>query len=64
MERVVSVRVGLNTRIVNTLREYGEVHVDFLAHLLGRWPSEILESVEYLEREGVIKLKEEKVSLA
>lgn len=64
MQRVLSLGAGLNSAIVSVLRAYGEVYIDFLAHALGRRPPEILESLQDLERKGVIDRKGEKVSLA
>jgi predicted ArsR family transcriptional regulator len=55
--------LALNTAIVTTLKEYGPIPVDFLAKLLGRRTAEILEYLESLEREGVVRRDGEKVSL-
>lgn len=64
MENVVKGSLGIGTLIVNTLREYGTIPVDFLAKVLGRRTPEILDYLEILEREGVIQREGEQVSLS
>lgn len=54
---------AVTTSIVRTLKEYGPIHIEFLAKVLGRRRSEILEYLDVLEREGVIRRTEEKVGL-
>ena len=54
----------LNLSIVNTLKKYGSIPVDFLAKILRRRKSEILENLGILEKEGVITLTGENVSLS
>ncbi len=56
--------LALNTSIVALLKQYGPVHVDFLAKLLSRRTFEILDYLESLEKEGVIKREGEKVTLS
>ena len=56
--------LGLNTLIVTTLKEYGTIPVYFLARILGRRTSEIVDYLEGLEQEGAIKREGEHVGLS
>jgi len=40
--------------IVNALRKYGDVEIDFLARAIGRRPSEIEKMIEVLKAEKVV----------
>ncbi len=50
--------------IVQTLRDYGEVPVDFLADKIGENHDETMIALKELEDKGVVSLKDDHVVLA
>ena len=54
----------LNMMIVETLRKYGAVSVDYLASILGRRRSEIEDLLGGLEAEHVVERSDDLISLA
>lgn len=56
--------LGLNTTIVNVLREYGEIPVGFLAELLARRADEIESNLNHLQEVGAVARDGDKVRLA
>jgi DeoR/GlpR family transcriptional regulator of sugar metabolism len=55
--------IGLNALIVKALREYGSIHVDLLAKLLGRRLDELENDLQSLEVEGVLKRDGDMINL-
>lgn len=51
------------TAIVQTLRNYGEVPVGFLAKAVGRRPSELTSVLHTLQSNRVIRVERDKVEL-
>ncbi len=62
MERMQ--RLAPHTTVVNTLRQYGKVKVDFLAHVLGRSREEVDEVVRGLMQDGIVVVEGDEVALA
>lgn len=52
-----------HTNIVMTLKNYGEVELDFLAELVGRSPTEVEGYLQNLEEDGIVRQQGSKVSL-
>lgn len=51
-------------KIFRTLKQYGEVDEDFLAHLLGRRPADIQADLESLASKGVLVRSNHLVALS
>ena len=56
--------IGINTKIVEILREYGQIPIDLLASILERSPDDISDDITRLEIEGIIEVAGEDVNLA
>lgn len=56
--------IGINTRIVKILREYGQIPIDLLAIKLERRLDEISNEIQRLEVDGIIEVEGENVNLA
>ncbi len=53
----------LALNIVNSLRQYHSMPVDFIAKLTGRSREEVLKYVNILKEKGVVDVRDDEVSL-
>jgi DNA-binding Lrp family transcriptional regulator len=63
-ETIMSEPIGIYTKIVEILRDYGQIPIDLLAFKLERRRDEILDDMRRLEMDGIIEIDGEQVNLS